>query len=393
MLIKVDYADIALLQETTTLRIAETAQGSLRNFPQVLYNYIYDSTDGDLFSMRLPGMLFLIAGLFYWFFLGKKLLGEWVTTTAILIMCSTFAILNLSKFAVGDVWILIANLFLFTSVLLNIKQDQLKWKILFGVSLVFSYICQPFQASLFTVVLFATLFFFHPQGKRLKNPLYWGSPVLLMMLSIFMGLYNANNPNTYFSWGSLSPLEYLWKNFAAVLVWLGFLMGAFKDLFQKIRKGEELSIILLCWLLAAMASLTISLQAVFAVLIAKQLHSFRQKNYPNYSIVNAFSVLQLIGSFFIAYYLMISGFETTGINGYRNGMIIGIAYWVFNFIGVLGLYSKQIRWTMGGFVMAGVFALFLFWMRTEKANLSNTNDPAIEELHSKQSSKHQKRWG
>ncbi len=336
---------------------------AISNLPQRVNDYVFEASKGDPFSMRLPGIVLLILGMAGWFFLSRKLFGDWVAVTTNVILGASFAVINLSKFAIGDVWILVVNLFLFISIILNLKQDQQKWKMLFMGTLFLSFIVQNFQASIYSIVLIGSLFVFHPQGKRLKHPLFWGTPILLTVLSVLTGMYQAVDDNVYFAWRSIPIGTYLWQSFAAVLIWIGFLFGGFKDMVQKGLKKEEFSIIAFCWLLAALLSHTVILQAVFALIIAKQLHSYRLPNYPNNNIVNGFSVLQLIGSFFIAYYLMVRGFEISGTSGFRNAMVVGICYWIFNFIGVLGLYSKRIRWVMGGFAMAVILSTLLFWMR------------------------------
>jgi hypothetical protein len=144
----------------------------------------------------------------------------------------------------------------------------------------------------------------------------------------------------------------------------GFLVAGLRDLVYKLRRGEELSFILLAGLVGSLMVQSVLFPFFLAFLAAKQAELyFGQGPYPWEGWVKAVTVLHLIVVFMVVVLALIGGFIQFESAGFRALLGTCAGYWMFSFLGVIGLYGKRRDYTLGGMILAGVVALLLFWVQ------------------------------
>ena len=132
---------------------------------------------------------------------------------------------------------------------------------------------------------------------------------------------------------------------------------------SKIKKREELSIILLAGLGAALLSHSIVFHTVMAILVGRQMHIYFNEKYPYRSFVKTGALLQLVGAFILATFLIMRlFFEFKGV-GFRASLAVTTAYWMPAFVCVLGLYGMNERYVWFGASMSGIFSLLIFQLQ------------------------------
>src|SRR5690606_40317093 len=108
-----------------------------------------------------------------------------------------------------------------------------------------------------------------------------------------------DNSGFLFHFGSKGTGVYLLANFLGILPWLAFLPAAFVDLFIKLKKREEMAIILSGFLVFSILSFGLVLQVALALLVAKQVENFFKPNYPFAGWVKSTAVLSLNFTFIL----------------------------------------------------------------------------------------------
>ncbi len=167
-----------------------------------------------------------------------------------------------------------------------------------------------------------------------------------------------------FDFMDLSHLQFVGYSFLGLLPFIGFLVAALRDLFYKLKRGEELAQLLAVALLAALLTQSLLFAFLLAFITAKQVqHYFQQKNYPWQDWVKATQVLHLVLVFVGAIVALVSGFIQYQADGFRMVLGCGAAYWMFSFLGVVGLYGFRRDYVLGGMTLAGVLTLLFFWLQ------------------------------
>jgi len=95
-------------------------------------------------------------------------------------------------------------------------------------------------------------------------------------------------------------------------------------------------------------------QWVFALLIARQLEGYVQKNYPYENLVKGFAILELVLSFALVFVAVFWG-AMAGSGGFGSLAWKGLLWWGPSVVGVLGLFMKKPGMYIGG----PLFAAFL----------------------------------
>jgi len=356
-----DYTTFWNGAESDLLLASQIGEQTLALFPKWKLMTIAKVAGFQSFMLRLPSVLILISSLIGFWFFGKQVFGNRTTLFTILILISSFLVPNLSKWATGDAWLFGSHLLTATTLILYIKRPQTGTLI---AAVLFSIIglgTNFYATSLFLIPLLAYWFVRHPQGK--KTALLAFLPAIILFGAYGFLYLNGAVSGTYLAPFELSIPKYLGISLLGMLPWIAFLPAAFIDMFAKLKKKEEMSIITSGWLLAGLLSFSISLQAAFAFLIAKQIQAFFHPNYPYTNWVKTFGVLNIVGAFVGGMLLMLNGFYLLEMEGFRLGMSVGAVYWIPGFLGVVGLMGKRNSMMMGGMAASGLLFTFFFWAR------------------------------
>ena len=356
-----DYTTFWNGAESDLLLASQTGEGTLALFPELKMKTISKLIGFQPFMLRLPAVMILIFSLIGFWFFGRKIFGDRTTLFTILILMSSFLVPNLSKWATGDAWLFASHLLTATTLILYIKRPTRGTLI---ASVLFSIVglgTNFYATSLFLIPLLAYWVIRHPQGK--KTVLLSFLPGIILFGAYALFYQNAAVAGSYLAPFELSIPKYLGISLLGILPWIGFLPAAIIDMFAKMKKKEEMSIITSGWLLAGFLSFSISLQAAFAFLIAKQIQAYFHPNYPYTNWVKTFGVLNIVGAFVGGMILMVNGFYLLGMEGFRLGMSVGAVYWIPGFLGVVGLMGKKNGLMMGGMAASGLLFTFFFWAR------------------------------
>ncbi len=321
----------------------------------------YEEVGFDLFLLRLPGVLLLILALLGFFWWGKKLFGKATILLTLLIVSSTFLIIPASKFVADDVWLLAFQLMSFTSLILLLKQPIWRWRILFWIFTILGILVNPISALVFSFGMYLFLVIAHPNGKKMLS--VWDVLFGLIILSAvyFLKGFEVYSSRSFFHYFNTTPRDYFLAHLIGVLPWFAFLPAGIIDIIQKLRKREELAIISIAFLFFSIMSYGLILQVAFAFLIAKQLENYFKPNYPYTNLVKSFVVLNLFFSFALVSALLLAGYDTFGVIGFRSRMGTGGVYWAFGFLAVIGLFGNNRKMIIGGMALSGSLSMLLFW--------------------------------
>jgi len=327
------------------------------------------------FGLRLPSVLILLMTFFGFYFFGKKIFGLKTTVVTLLVLGSSFLPVNLSKFAIGDVWLFGVQLMSFVLMILYLKQPIGKWKWGVWFFVVLGAMIHPLSMLIWSVGLWGYLQIFHPKGKNLRGLVLLPLLVIVYLPLWYFGLISLEMPHFLMGIGSEYFKYFFVIALLAVLPWFGFLPASLWDLIQKLRKKEELAIINLGWILFAIFSQSMIIVAAFSFLIAKNLIAYFDKNYPYRRLVKGFTLINMIFTFFGLFALLLGGFMNFQGAGYRSVFGISILYWFGSMAAVLGLFMHKNSLVTGGMAVSGLMFTWLFWLQVNPLMESQRNFP------------------
>ena len=316
----------------------------------------------DIFTNRLPSgllMIFAFLGIYAW---GKKIFGKETMITTLVVLASSFLLVNVAKFATSDAWLFCFQILSVLSLLLFLKQPKVKWNAWHALFTGLAFFIAPINTLVLTGSLGVFIFIFHPNGKNILQLFYWILPLIFVGFTYISGFPTFETHNPFFiHYGTIGIGSYCLLMLYGVLPWFAFLPPGMRHIIKRFREKEELSIILLGIFIAGILSMTLIPQFVFALLIAKQLKGFFHKNYPYENLVKGGAIIHLLIAVIVAILLMIGAWgELKGL-GFRTMMTISTIYWISSFAGVVGVYMKNRRVIMGSAAVAGLMVTFLFW--------------------------------
>ncbi len=341
-------------------QIADTPVAPCSYFPNTSQFLIYSVFGFNLFWLRMSNVvvfLLLLLGVRIW---GAKLFGVKQIVTFMVMMVSSYMLISISKFAVADMPLNAFHTMSFFFLIIVLKQPKIKWQVVYGLFVMGSFLVQPTAAVVYGVGLLLYMMVFHPKGKQLRQPLVIGVWVFLAALFYWLGGFSWNLDGIIFSYRS-SWGEYFGWQFIGLLPWLGFLPAAIWDLITKLRKREEMAIILFGWLIFAILSHAMILQMCLLFLMARQVENYFKPNYPHKNLIKTFTILNLIFTFFALLAMMLGGYAVYAGFGFRSTVVFAALYWAFGTLGVIGLFGDSKRMTIGGMALGGAFSLLLFW--------------------------------
>ncbi len=314
------------------------------------------------FFQRLPGVLVILAGLAGFYAIGWKIFGREASLLTILLLTGTFLIVTLGKLATLDSWVFTTQLLALTALVRLIKEPKLLWQLLAGILLLAALWLEPLGTLILGMSLSIWLLFRHPQGRNLLKLHPWFVLLGGLVIAYFSGVLDWRQPGQVFGFFQASYRDYLMYSAIAVLPIFGFVLGGLRDLFFKLRRGEELATIMVIWILGAILAESVVLQVGLCLLAAKQIQAWKNPKYPFQNWVKTGAILQMIAAFGLGFYLMTRGFMVFGGAGFRAGLAVTFAYWAFSLAGVVGLYSGRRNLLIGGPVLSGLIGMLFFWV-------------------------------
>lgn len=343
---------------------------------------IFHNPIENIFWFRFLGGIIFSISLVVSFYLGKKVFGERSMLLMLLVLSSSLLIPNLAKVITLDIWLFAFQWMGFLSLILFCKQPKWIWRIFFYLNLGLSMWFSPWSSIALFSTLALFLYFLHPQGKRMWQLNPWGAGLgFLGLLYLLDGIGRFESAIAIGQYQSQYSY-FLLLLFLGLFPFFGFLLGGLRDVFQKVRRGEEYSLIIASALAASIIGQSLIFQALMALIIAKQLQVYFDKNYPYRVTVQTGAILQLLFAFGLATFVMMKGFVDFRGVGFRAGLGFSLIYWVCSFVGVIGLYAMNRRYLIGGPVIGGLLATLLFWLLINPLLESKRNVPnrLVEEL-------------
>ncbi len=343
-------------------QMTDSTSQSLAPFPNTSQYLIYSVFGFSPFWIRLSNVivfLLLLLGIRIW---GARIFGKEQIMIFIITIVSSFLLISMSKFAVADIPLCAFHTMSMIFLVICLKQPKLKWQIVYGLFVMGSFLVQPTSAVIYGVGLLIYMLLFHKEANNLLKPAILAIWLLLISVFYFLGGFSWTTEGFIFSYQT-SWKEYFTWQVIGLLPWFGFLPAALWDLFQKLRKKEEMAIILTGWLLLSLLSHALILQLCLLFLIARQIVNYFKPNYPYKGLVKAFAIVNLVFTFFALLAVMFGGFAAMHNVGFRTAAVFSAIYWIFGFVGILGLFSDNRKYIIGGFTFAGAFSLMLFWVQ------------------------------
>ncbi|PHN07127.1 ArnT family glycosyltransferase [Flavilitoribacter nigricans] len=323
----------------------------------------YDDGPISVFYLRFFGIFFFLLTLAGTFFIGKKLFGKNTIWLALLLVGASLLVPNIAKRATADIYLFSAQVLFGMSTLIYLKTPSDPWKFLWWAALWVSFIIEPLGSLLFAIPFLLVLMRSHSQGKILLNWQVWLPALAGVLVLTALQPSPWFDPALSFGWLRSGYLKYLSWQLIAVLPFIGFAIGGIRDLFYKVKRGEEFSLLLTAWILSALLSQSLTLSWVLALLAAKQMQLFFNPKYPFAAWVRGPAILQLVFAFFVIAMGMIYGFWSFRGIGFRSLLAASGLYWGMCFLGVIGLYGFNHRLLIGGPILAGVLLTMLSWFQ------------------------------
>jgi hypothetical protein len=340
--------------------IAAAVEGGDGWLPQMILNGLWEE---GRFVLRLPGVglfLGLLVGLYFGM---RPLFGQMTALLAVWLLGGSLVVPALAKVASGDIWAFVFQSLTLLTILRFFKQPTLWWRVLFYTAAALALWVHPLSSGVLILVVSTILYMRHPQGKQLLSLAPWILVLIGLPVFYFLPFGNWGTSQFGFDYFNTNYFKYLGYNLLGILPFVGFVVAGLVETVQKARKGEELALINLSLLIAALAAQSMALQVVLALLAAKQLQAYFVANYPYKSYVRGVAVMQLIVAFCVIAFALMAGFyELRGV-GFRSAISAGGVYWMASFLGVIGLYGMNRRLIWGSPLMGGLAATFLFWVQ------------------------------
>ncbi|RMF01324.1 MAG: hypothetical protein D6772_05005 [Bacteroidetes bacterium] len=321
---------------------------------------------------RLPGLLLSLAGVVLFYRWGRVLFGRETVVLSLLAAAASLYLPVLLKQATLDVWAFGPLLAAYVALLRYYKEPRARWRTATISTGVVAILSGGLQAILVLVLLWLLLLSLVKGPARLQlseqlrvPTLSWAAAALSITVLSMWGpgliAWDHHFSHPVLSWGHLS---FLGGSLLGMLPLIGFTLAGFRDLGYKVRRHEELSLLLSIGLLATFLAKSLLFPFLLAFLTAKQLQAyFRQANYPWKNWVKAAMVLHLIVIFIAVVLSLLGGYASFEADGFRAILGCSAAYWMFSFLGVIGLYGERRDYVIGGMVLAGSLALLFFWVQ------------------------------
>jgi hypothetical protein len=349
--------------------------GNTNFLPLKLMKVLAQTQENFPFVPRISGAVLFLASIAGFYYIAKPYLGNVVVLLTGLVLGAGFMMPVLAKIATLDIWNFAFHFLAYFSLIRYVKKPAVLWQILFYLFMAIALLVQPVSALIFLLGSSVVLWWKHPQGSRLVKLNPWVAGVVFAVIFHVSGFLEWQNDWQLFAATGKDFGKYLLFNLIGVLPFIGFLTGGILDLFYKLKRGEEMSLIIFVLILFSILAQSPVLQAGLALLITKQMLLFYDERYPFKSWVRAITIVHLIFAFGLSVVLMLGGFSEFGGLGFRSGLIFSFMYWAVGVIGVFGQYGTQRTMLIGGPVASGVLTMLIFWMQLYPLVESRRNIP------------------
>lgn len=356
-------------------------------FPVSLVANVIEPTSLFPFWFRIIGIVLFISSIVRFYFVAHPFLGKKTVLLTSALIGASFLIPVLAKLATLDIWVFAFHFTAFFTLIRYLKEPKIGWQLLYYFLIAISLLIAPISSLIFLLGTATFIWWKHPQGKRLVKLNPWFSIGIQAAIFYFSGLLQWQGNWQIFSFEGATIGKYLLYNLIGILPFIGFVIAGLRDLAYKAKKKEELAIIIMALLLFSLLALSPVLQVGLALIAAKQMLVFYDKNYPFKNWVRTGTILHLVFAFMVSVALMLGGYSYFGALGFRSGLIFCFMYWAIGLIGVFGLYGGENRkMLIGGPILSGVLSMFIFWMQLYPLIESRRNFPKelIEAVGEKQ---------
>lgn len=309
-------------------------------------------------GIRISSLLILVASFLFFYKLGAKVFSEKPTLLAILLAASSFPLLLIGKIATTDIWLFGLQLLIFSLTIIQLKKKNIVRTlsiIILSVLLVF---INPLSALIFNTLFFAVLYFLHENGK---NILIEGiiSTLAVLLITLISDL-NWVNSGFLFSYDQDILYYIVFVLFGMISVF-GFIPTVFVHLFKRLKIKEELAVITFAGLFSGLFSISFLPHFILLFLVGKQLELVEHKNYPYLNQIKAFTIIQVVLSFFVALLFMLNGFAWFQGSGFWKALFFGIPLWGLGIFTLVSIYLKKKQQIIVSIILGGMISNFLLW--------------------------------
>ncbi len=362
LLVGLDYVTIWPGGEAQLIWDAKTGEEA-SNFVQALLGLIPLESAYWLLWFRLPGVLLYLGTMYLFYRWGRILFGQQTVELALIIVSASLFVPIMPKLASLDVWCFSFSLVFWLSYVRLLKAADMRWLAISTVSGVLA-IAAGQGALLFIIWMLGFAWWYRGSWNsnwRLAIPF-----IAVLVASSLKGYCWPDSalPQSYFSFNPSGLKQLPALAFIGIAPFIGFAIAGLRDLVYKLRKGEEWSKLLFIGLIGSLLSPSLIFPFFLIVLAARQLdHFFRIENYPWQNWVKGATVIHLILVFFVVVGALMGGAIQFKGDGFRAVLGCGAGYWMFSFVGVIGLYGFRRDYVLGGMSLAGLVGLLFFWVQ------------------------------
>ena len=370
LMVGLDYITIWPGAEAQFIWDSQTIDSAFSPLLKLMGNIPLDS-EFWLIAYRLPGLFLYLIGVFLFFVWGQALFGRQTVEITLLVTAATFLLPVLAKNGGLDSWRFGLEIACWIALLRYIKSPERSW--LIRVALLGTLAVLVGQwATLIMLVIWQVGYYRILSGydenlkRQLPKPfvIIFGIYALSFLASLLIGGATAHRAYFTFDFLSLGHLKFFFISLLSLAPFIGFTIAALRDLSYKFRRGEELAVLTVIGLFGSLLSLSLVFPFLLIFLTAKQVELyFKDKNYPWQDWAKAGQVLHLVLVFLAVVIALLGGFFRFQTDGFRAVLGCSAAYWMFSFVGVIGLYGFRRDYVLGGMTLAGLLALLFFWIQ------------------------------
>jgi len=319
-----------------------------------------------LFFYRLPSVLMYLLSVVLFYRWGKDLFGKQSLELALIVLGGSLFLPIMAKMASLDIWSLFFDLATWLSLVHFQKSGTKKWLLRIALFGSLAVLFGQFHSLLLMLIWQVGYYRLIPESNEaIKKNLAQPFVIIYLVFGISYILGNQGGDSAYyFKIFNLSHHQFLLFSLLGMGPFIGFCMAAFRDLFYKLKRNEELARLLLIALVGSFLTQSLVFPFLLVFMTARQLHHyFYTPNYPWKNWVKTWQILHLITVFIVVILALLGGFAAFETDGFRAVLGCSAAYWMFSFMAVVGLYGQQRDYVIGGMTLAGVVALLFFWVQ------------------------------
>mgnify|MGYP000279666750 CR=1 FL=1 len=313
-----------------------------------------------LFPRLLSAAAVLATGFFTYRYAGR-LFGREAIGLGLLCAGASLFLPFFGKVATPDGTALLGQAGFFWTILLAGADKEKNHLLAAGIFLLLGGIAAPLSTLVFGLATIIAARMLMGGGKQ------WLTLLSLLALPLVVLVLQGNQGvRGYWFWGG-QPLAYgRWLLYCllGMAPLAGWLLGGVRDLFFKVRRGDQMSRLLAAGLVIGFVTQSLVFPLLLALIAGRQMQLyFRAANYPWRDWVRGGATVHLVLAF-IGVVLVLARVSISFPGpGFRAALGMGAAYWIFSLFGVLGLYGERRDFALGGSILAGILTVLFFWVQ------------------------------